>query len=189
MLHAAQNMNVLAGAVKTPDDSNIFGVPRLGGGGGSGAPSGPLRPPVGGGGGTTGPAQRPTQPAGVGAGGPGKWVEVIRPQGAEHQSKMSGQPITMRQGKPYIKEYELNGVKFDDYKDGKLYEYKGRQGKLMNKQGVFPDWAKLRGELRDQAERQVRAARGIPVIWRVAPDQVNAVKEAVGDIPGITIVP
>ncbi len=103
---------------------------------------------------------------------------------------MSGQPITMREGKPYIKEYELNGVKFDDYKDGKLYEYKGRQGKLMNRDGVFPEWAKLKQEVRDQAEKQVKAAQGIPVIWRVGEDQVNAFKEALcGNLQGLIIVP
>ena len=39
---------------------------------------------------------------------------------------MSGKPIIERDGKYYIEEYELNGVKFDDYKNGILYEYKDR---------------------------------------------------------------
>jgi len=124
------------------------------------------------------------------SGGPGKWVEVARSRlGLEHQSKMSGQPIVQRGGKYYIKEYELNGVKFDDYKGGKLYEYKGRQGNLLNRDKVFPHWAKARIEAQDQAWRQVEAARGIPVIWRVGADQVEAFRKAVGDIPGILIVP
>jgi hypothetical protein len=122
--------------------------------------------------------------------GPGKWVEVCRsPIGLEHQSKMSGQPIRESGGKLYINEYDLNGIKFDDYKNGILYEYKGRYGNLLKKDENFPAWAKARQEALDEAMRQTRAARGIPVIWRVGADQVNAFKEAVGDVPGITIVP
>jgi hypothetical protein len=121
--------------------------------------------------------------------GPGEWVEVQRELGIEHQSIMSGQRIVERGGKRYIREYKVNGVKFDDYKDGKLYEYKGRQGNLKNRDGLFPDWAKIRKEARDQAVSQVKAAKGIPVIWKVGTDQVRAFKEAVGDMPGITIVP
>jgi len=127
---------------------------------------------------------------GTKAGGPGQWVEVPRsPLGLEHQSKMSGQPITERGGKYYIKEYELHGVKFDDYKDGKLYEYKGRQGNLLTRDNVFHDWARARQEAQDQARRQAEAAQGIPLIWRVGADQVEAFKKALGNIPGILVVP
>jgi hypothetical protein len=107
----------------------------------------------------------------------------------EHQSKMSGQPIIKRPDGQYIREYEVNGVRFDDYKNGKLYDYKGRQGNLKNKQGLFPDWADLKQEARDQAASQIKAAEGIPIIWRVGADQVKAFKETLGKVPGITIVP
>lgn len=57
------------------------------------------------------------------SGGPGKWVEKARGlQGLKHQSKMSGQPIIERDGKYYIKEYKLNDVYYDDYRNGILYE-------------------------------------------------------------------
>ena len=49
------------------------------------------------------------------------------------QSKMSGQPIIERDGKFYIKEYESNGVKFDDYKNGILYEYKDIVTPILSK--------------------------------------------------------
>jgi hypothetical protein len=122
---------------------------------------------------------------------PGKWVDVARgPNGLEHQSKMSGRPITKIDGKLYIKEYELNGVKFDDYKDGMLYEYKGPQGNLINKKtGEFYDCILSGWGFRDDALRQVRAAQGIPVVWRVGADQVDAFKKAVGRVPGMIIVP
>ena len=62
------------------------------------------------------------------SGGPGKWVENASAcRALKHQSKMSGQPIIERDGKYYIKEYKLNGVKFDDYRNGILYEYKGNR--------------------------------------------------------------
>ncbi|MBI5250282.1 MAG: hypothetical protein HY912_12375 [Desulfomonile tiedjei] len=122
--------------------------------------------------------------------GPGDWVEVPRaPLGLEHQSKMSGQAIRESGGKSYIREYELNGVKFDDYKDGKLYEYKGPQGKLLNKEGEFYDWVRGSKAAQDQAARQVEAAAGIPVVWKVGPNQVKAYQEAIGKMPGLIIEP
>jgi hypothetical protein len=122
--------------------------------------------------------------------GPGEWVEKARsPIGLEHQSKMSGQSIRESSGKLYIKEYRLNDVHFDDYKDGKLYEYKGSQGNLLNKNGEFHDWYSGVERDRKQAWSQVEAAGGMPVIWRVGADQVKAFEKTVGDIPGIIVVP
>jgi len=124
------------------------------------------------------------------SGGPGKWVEVARSRiGIEHQSKMSGNPIEERDGKRYIKEYLRYGVYFDDYVNGKLYEYKGSYGKLINKFRLFYDWVRGVKTLPDQAKRQAAAARGIPVIWKVGKDQVKAFRKAVGNVPGIEIVP
>jgi hypothetical protein len=122
------------------------------------------------------------------SGGPGKWVEVARSfRGLEHQSKMSGQPIIVRDGKYYIKEYELNGVKFDDYKYEELYEYKGPQGNLVNRK--TNEFYECINTLHDDALRQSEAAQGIPVIWRVGADQVDAFRKAVGKVPGIIIIP
>jgi hypothetical protein len=129
--------------------------------------------------------------------GPGKWVEVNRSRlGMEHQSKMSGQPIVIRDGKHYINEYKVMNpvtgkpVHFDDYRDGILYEYKGRQGNLINqKTKEFYPWCDEIQEARDRATNHLQAAQGIPVVWRVGADQVHAYKKAIGDRPGLSIVP
>ena len=102
---------------------------------------------------------------------------------------MSGQPIQEIGGKNVVNEYEVQGVLFDDFKSGKLIDYKDNYSKLINKQGEFYDWFKGRTELRDQALRQVRAANDLPVVWKVGENQVQAFKTAVGDVPGLTIVP
>jgi hypothetical protein len=124
--------------------------------------------------------------------GPGKWVEVKRGKyGLEHQSKMSGQPIRESEGKRYINEYEVNGVKFDDYRDGILYEYKGNYSNfIVRKAREFYEWFKGSKSAREQARRQAEAARGIPVRWRVGPpNQVEAFRKAVGELPGVKIEP
>jgi hypothetical protein len=123
--------------------------------------------------------------------GPGDWVEVGRRGGPslEHQSRMSGQPVRENGGKYRINEYDVNGTKFDDYKDGKLYEYKGYHGHLFNKNDEFHSWVDKPSEFRDEALRQVKAAQGIPVVWRVGREQVEAFRKAVGRIPGLSIEP
>jgi hypothetical protein len=122
--------------------------------------------------------------------GPGEWVEVGRSRiGLAHQSKMSGQSIREKDGKFRIKEYDVNGVKFDDYRNGKLYEYKGPHGNLLNEDGLFKPWVRGVKDFKDQATAQVEAARGIPVIWRVGKDQVRAFKEVLKGISGVTVKP
>jgi hypothetical protein len=121
--------------------------------------------------------------------GPGKWVEVPRgPYGLVHQSKMSGKPIVERDGKYYIQEYEVNGVKFDDYKNGILYEYKHRYTNFIKDGKEFRWWFEGADGARDEALRQVEAAKGVPVIWRVGADQVKAFRNALHDIP-VTVKP
>jgi len=124
-------------------------------------------------------------------GGPGKWVEVARArQGLAHQSKMSGQPIVERGGKLYIREYEVNGVKFDDYRKGVLYEYRAPQGNLLkNREKEFRHWCEAGPGAQKEAIRQAKFAEGIPVVWRVGADQVHGFKQAVGNVPGIEIIP
>jgi Restriction endonuclease fold toxin 5 len=125
------------------------------------------------------------------SGGPGKWVEVPRRGGPslEHQSKMAGKPIIERDGKFYIEEFELNGVKFDDYKSGILYEYKHRYTNFIKDGKEFRRWFDGADEARDEALRQVGAAKGMPVIWRVGSDQVKAFRRAIGRIRGVTVKP
>jgi len=123
------------------------------------------------------------------SGGPGKWVEVPRgPYGLAHQSKMSGKRIVERDGKYYIQEYEVNGVKFDDYKDGILYEYKGPYTNFIKDGREFRWWFKGADGAREEALGQIEAAKGIPVIWRVGADQVKAFRNALQDIP-VTVKP
>jgi hypothetical protein len=122
--------------------------------------------------------------------GPGQWMEVGRAwQGLEHQSRMSGQPIIERGGKYFINEYKIGTTPFDDYRNGILYEYKVRHGFLFDRNNEFLTWVKNPAQFRDQAWGQVKAAKGIPVIWRVGRDQVDAFKKAVGRVPGVKIVP
>ena len=65
---------------------------------------------------------------------------------------MSGQVIRESGGKYYIKEYEMNGVKFDDYKNGILYDYKApTYTKFINEKGEFRDW--FRGAMKPVIER------------------------------------
>ncbi len=122
--------------------------------------------------------------------GPGEWVEVCRSRtGLEHQSKMSGQPIRRSGGKHYINEYEVNGVKFDDYKRGTLYEYKGPYGNLLNKNGEFDHWFEGASGARQQARSQVEAAKGRRLIWRVGENQVKAFEKALRGVDGVIIKP
>jgi hypothetical protein len=123
-------------------------------------------------------------------GGPGKWVEVPRgPYGLVHQSKMSGKPIIDRNGTYYIEEYQIGDVHYDDYRNKLLWEYKGNHQHLFNENNELKTWVKKPDQFRNEALRQVKAANGIPVIWRVGSDQVEAFQKAVGNIPGVTIKP
>jgi hypothetical protein len=56
--------------------------------------------------------------------------------------------------------------KFDDFRDGVLYEYKKEQTNFINKQNEFHGWFEGAKANLDQAERQVKAAKGIPIVWR-----------------------
>jgi hypothetical protein len=80
---------------------------------------------------------------------------------------MSGQPIREHGGQYFINEYKLNGVKFDDYKNGKLYEYKGPQGNFANKKK--DEFYEFITTLRGDALRQAEAARGIPLFGKSEP--------------------
>jgi hypothetical protein len=124
------------------------------------------------------------------AAGPGKWVEVPRgPYGLAHQSKMSGKPIIVRDGKYYIEEYKIGDVHYDDYRKGILYEYKGYHRHLFDKNDEMKYWVTEPDQFRVEALRQMKAANGIPVIWRVGADQVNFFRNAIGNVPGVTVKP
>jgi hypothetical protein len=124
-------------------------------------------------------------------GGPGKWVGMPRRGGPslEHQSKMSGKPIIIRDGKYYIEEYEIGDVHYDDYRNKLLWEYKGYHQHLFDKNDQMMPWVTRPDQFRDEAIRQVDAAKGIPVIWRVGSDQVKFFRNAIGNVPGVTVKP
>jgi len=124
--------------------------------------------------------------------GAGKWVQKPRRGGPSltHQSRMSGQPIQEVGGKQLINEYEVNGVFFDDFKNGKLIDYKDNYTKFIDKKtGNFLEWFQGAKELQNQAWNQVKAANGTPVVWKVGANQVDAFIKTVGDIPGLLIIP
>ena len=126
------------------------------------------------------------------AGGPGQWKRVARRDGRalEHQSRKSGKPIIRKDGKAYIEEYEVGGVRFDDYKNGNLVDYKDDYSNFIDpKTNVFRPWFKGKAEARKEALRQIGVANGNPVVWEVGPDQLDAFLDAVGNIPGITVIP
>jgi hypothetical protein len=124
------------------------------------------------------------------SGGPGKWVEVPRARhGLDHQSKMSGHPIRERDGKFFINEYKIGKVEYDDFRNGILYEYKGNHKHLFDKNNELMPWVKKPDQFRDEALRQAKGSRGLPVIWKVGADQVEAFQKAVRRVRGIKIVP
>jgi hypothetical protein len=102
---------------------------------------------------------------------------------------MSGKPIIERDGKFYIEEFEQNGVKFDDCKNGILYEYKDRYTNFIKDGKEFYHWFRGADRARKQALDQVKASEGMPVIWRVGSDQVKAFRKALEKIPEVTVKP
>jgi len=133
--------------------------------------------------------------------GPGTWVEKGRRGGPslEHQSRMSGQEIVIRDGKYYVNEYEVRAgdlkASFDDFRDGVLIDYKGDYSSFIGQDGLFTRKPWFRGTgmagLREEAISQLRIAhaRGLPVVWHVGEAQVKAFHDVLRDIPGITIKP
>jgi len=61
--------------------------------------------------------------------------------------------------------YNVNGVKFDGYKDGVLLEAKGIYSNFVNKSGEFYEWFTGSEGLVNQARRQIAAADGMAVKW------------------------
>ncbi|MDM8000149.1 MAG: Tox-REase-5 domain-containing protein [Dehalococcoidia bacterium] len=120
-----------------------------------------------------------------------RWVEVGRRGGRslEHQSAMSGQMIRRSGGRNLINEFRYHGVYFDDFKGGTLFDYKGDYSKFIGSNGKFKGWFSGGRSLTRQAVRQVRAANGIPVVWRVGEGQVTAFSKVIKRISGLTVVP
>jgi hypothetical protein len=89
-----------------------------------------------------------------------------------------------------IQELLVGGTHFDDFVDGKLIDYKDHKRYLefLDESGNFKPWFRGGKELRDEAIRQVKAANGMPIEWRVGDARlINAMKRLLHDIPGITV--
>jgi hypothetical protein len=132
---------------------------------------------------------------------PGVWVEQGRRGGPslEHQAQMSGQQIVVRDGKQYIKEYEVRAGElravFDDFRDGALIDYKDDYSSFIGRDGLFTRKPWFQGTgiagLREEAINQLRVAqaKGLPIVWHVGEAQVKAFRDVLRDIPGITVKP
>lgn len=97
---------------------------------------------------------------------PGNWAKVnesMSDRAREYQARVTGRSDGFA--------YEVNGVRFDGYRDGVLQEAKGPGYAHFAKNGNFPRFYEGRENLRKQAKRQLEAADGRPVEWLVAEEE------------------
>ncbi|MEW9533594.1 RHS repeat-associated core domain-containing protein [Microbispora sp. NPDC049125] len=119
-------------------------------------------------------------------GGPGSWGsanESMSARAAAYQMEVTGVPHGMV--------YWVNGVKFDGYRGGVLMDAKGPGYAKFVKNGRFQPWYNGADDLVAQAQRQLQAAHGTPVVWYVAEkDAMLAMQNlfASRGIKGITLV-
>ncbi len=121
--------------------------------------------------------------------GPGQWSPVkesMSRRAARYQEQISGRPVDDA--------YVVRGGRFDGYKDGVLLEAKGLGyankfiDKLLDPKMWFTRGAR---NLVDQAQRQLRAAKGTPIRWHVAEAKTaDAIRKlfAGNDVKGIEVV-
>jgi hypothetical protein len=106
---------------------------------------------------TPGPASQPP--------GPGQWSPVkesMSRRAARYQEQISGRSVT--------ESYVVRGVRFDGYKNGVLLEAKGPGYANKFTTTLEPEkwFTQSAQSLRDQAQRQLQVAGGIPIRWHVA---------------------
>jgi hypothetical protein len=109
--------------------------------------------------------------------------EAMSPRAARYQSQVTGRPP----GEIFL----VDGVKFDGFRDGVLFDAKGPGYASFVKDGRFRRWFAGAGELVDQAGRQVRVAGGVPIVWHVAePQAARAIRRllAANGLSGIRVV-
>jgi RHS repeat-associated protein len=118
-------------------------------------------------------------------GGPGNWTAVnegMSGRAAAFQREATGVPNGMG--------YVVNGVKFDGYQGGSLLDAKGPGYAKFVKNGEFLPWYNGADSLVAQAQRQLAAAGGTPIDWRVAePEAATAMRNlfANNGITGINV--
>lgn len=87
--------------------------------------------------------------------------------------------------------YEVEGVKFDGYKDRALIEAKGDYSGFVDKStGEFYDWFSGQDSLINQANRQLNVANGTKIEWYFNDStSLDAVKSLFdGQIDGIDLI-
>jgi len=107
--------------------------------------------------------------------GEGEWRWVNEPmslRALEYQHQITG-----RVGEAYY----LNGVKFDGVGTEGLVEVKGPgYSQFLDHNGEWQTWFTGTRGMEEQAQHQVEAAGGIPVVWHVAePDAFIAIRKLV----------
>ncbi len=118
--------------------------------------------------------------------GPGKWAkanESMSERARKYQAKITGRTDGSV--------YEIDGVRFDGYRDGVLLEAKGPGYANFVKDGEFRDFFHGKETLVEQAERQIAAAAGTKIRWSVAEKSAaDAMRRFLreNDVTGIDVV-
>lgn len=111
------------------------------------------------------PRTKGTQPSG----GRGQWEtvnEAMSERAAKYQEQVTGRPVT----DSYVVDGPTGKVRFDGYADGQYQEAKGPgyASFVSTKTNEFYPWFDGAESLVAQAERQLQAADGTPVVWTFA---------------------
>jgi hypothetical protein len=133
-----------------------------------------------------GPADRANQTA-TSVPGPGVWTaenESMSSRARDYQERVTGASRNTV--------YEVNGVKFDGYQGGTLIDAKGPgYDRFLESNGAFKPWFSGANGLVNDANRQLAAANGVPIQWRVAEERTaNAIRDlfAANGVNGIDVV-
>ncbi len=128
--------------------------------------------------------------------GPGQWApahESMSRRAARYQQQISGRPVEEAYWVGGMNP-KAGGVRFDGFQDGVLLEAKGPgyANKFLDTLEPKP-WFKNSGaeQLRQQALRQLRAVKGVPIRWHVAEKKAaDAIRELLdgAKIRGVEVV-
>jgi hypothetical protein len=104
-------------------------------------------------------------------GGLGQWEKApVRPKGAGYQSEITGAPAGVEYAVPA--RTPSGKVVFDGYRDGKLLDAKDWE------QWPPADATFWQQSVREDARRQIEAARGTPIEWHFpSEDKAQAVRK------------
>lgn len=117
------------------------------------------------------PPEHPPRPVPPGP-GPGTWQTVnesMSERSAHYQMQITGRPIT--------DSYVVNGVKFDDFRDGTLIDCKSYYDQFIEN-GHWKPWFTGEHDMLSQAYNQIRVAGGTPVEWVCAQPGTAALLES-----------